>query len=390
MAARVFLHIGLPKTATTYLQTILWANREVLEQQHVQLPGQARRDHLWSSRLIREDPAFRGASERQRSAWDRVRSDVAAWQGTSLISHEFFAAASAGQAGRAVADLQDAEVHLVVTGREPLGLFTASWQESIKNRDVTPMGDYARTESEASTAVWNWRTLDLRRVLERWAPHVPAEHVHVLPLPGPESPRREIWDRFATLVGIDADTVDLSESFPNSSMGVVETETLRRINHHLGDFQSAIDRGTYIRTFLADERLVPRGGEPFWPDEDRVQEIRERGRLAVEHIQRQGFDVIGDLDMLRVPDQLAPRRLPESVTDGEVAQVAVELVARMLNDVRDLRHERRALREELAQSRRNENPGLRVNLVEKFPSLRHVLLRGGESASAGSPRGGAA
>ena len=31
MAARVFLHVGLPKTATTYLQTILWGNRELLE-----------------------------------------------------------------------------------------------------------------------------------------------------------------------------------------------------------------------------------------------------------------------------------------------------------------------------------------------------------------------
>ena len=28
MAAKIFLHIGLPKTATTYLQTILWGNTE--------------------------------------------------------------------------------------------------------------------------------------------------------------------------------------------------------------------------------------------------------------------------------------------------------------------------------------------------------------------------
>ena len=39
MAERVYLHVGLPKTATTYLQTILWANREVLEEQGVRLPG---------------------------------------------------------------------------------------------------------------------------------------------------------------------------------------------------------------------------------------------------------------------------------------------------------------------------------------------------------------
>ena len=292
------------------------------------------------------------APEHQRNAWDRLRADIAEWPGSALISHEFFAAASAEQAARIVADLAPAEVHLVLTGREPLGLFTASWQESIKNRDTTLMADYSRMSPRRRTAVWNWRTLDIRLVLERWSPAFPPERVHVLPLPGEDAPRREIWDRFAGLIGVDPDSVDLTQSFPNASMGVVEAETLRRINRHLGDFESAIDRGTYIRTFLADERLVPRKGDPFWPDEERIAEIRERGRSAVDYIAAQGFDVIGDLDSLLVPDQLPPRRLPESVTDAEVAEVAVELAARLLHDVRDLRHQRRALREEVAERQR--------------------------------------
>lgn len=376
MAARVFLHIGLPKTATTYLQTILWANREALEQQQVRLPGLARHDHLWASRVIRADPAFEKFSEHRRAAWDRLRADVAEWPGTALISHEFFAAASLEQASRMVEDLAPAEVHLVVTGREPLGLFTASWQESIKNRDVTPMAEYSRTESEDSTDIWNWRTLDIHRVLERWSPAIPPERVHVLPLPGRDAPKREIWDRFANLVGIGPDSVDLTRSFPNTSMGVVETETLRRINEHLATFYSAIDRGTYIRTYLADERLVPRHGERFWPDETRVEEIRARGRAAVDYIAAEGFDVVGDLDALLVPEEVPPRRVPDSVTDAEVAQVSVELVARMLQDVRELRHGSRDLRAELAASQAREDPGLRVALSRRLPLLRHVLLRG--------------
>ena len=50
-----------------------------------------------------------------------------------------------------------------------------------------------------------------------------------------------------------------------------------------------------------------------------------------------GFDVRGDLEHLLVPDELEPRRSVTSVTDAEVAEVAVQLVARMLEDVRDLR-----------------------------------------------------
>ena len=89
---------------------------------------------------------------------------------------------------------------------------------------------------------------------------------------------------------------------------------------------------------------------------------------------------------LLVPDELPPRRLPDSVTDAEVAEVAVELSARLLHDVRDLRHERRALRHELAESQQRlaesqarEDPGLRVALARRWPVLRHVLLRGGPS-----------
>ena len=46
-------------------------------------------------------------------------------------------------------DLAPAEVHLVATAREPLGLFTASWQESLKNRNTVPLPDYARTVSKS-------------------------------------------------------------------------------------------------------------------------------------------------------------------------------------------------------------------------------------------------
>ena len=71
--------------------------------------------------------------------------------------------------------------------------------------------------------------------------------------------------------------------------------------------------------------------------------------------------------------------MPESVTDGEVAEVAVELAARMLHDVRDLRHQRRALREELAaevaESERLQDAGLRGAVVRRYPWLRPVLQR---------------
>jgi hypothetical protein len=122
---------------------------------------------------------------------------------------------------------------------------------------------------------------------------------------------------------------------------------------------------------------VPRQGERFLPTEDRIDEARRRGRDAVDYIADAGFDVIGDLESLLVPDRIEERRTPESVTDSEVAEVAVELVGRMLHDVRDLRHERRHLRRELEKYRTiADAASLRLALVHRFPHLRRLLLRG--------------
>jgi hypothetical protein len=368
VADQVFIHLGLPKTATTYLQTILWGSRDQLRAEGLLLPGRERRDHLWASRVVREDPNLTGAPAAQRTAWDRLLAEVRSWPGRALISHEFFGAASAEQAARMIEQLAPAEVHLVATAREPLGLFTASWQESLKNRRTTPMADYARRVSDSPNAIWNWRTLDLRLVLERWAATVPPERVHVLPL-GSGAPRDAIWHEFGGLLGLSTTSYDLSQSSPNESMGVVEAETLRRVNQHLGSFRRAFDRGVYIRTFLADERLVPRRGERFWPEEDRIEECRTRGREAVAYVRARGFDVRGDLDNLLVPDELEPRRVPSSVTDAEVSQVAVELVARLLGDVRELRSSRHHDPQDGGGATRQPWPGMVATALMKKWSL---------------------
>jgi hypothetical protein len=337
---RVFVHIGLPKTATSYLQTILWSNRDRLRDRGVVVPGAERRDHLWSSRTVREQTSHERAPEHQRRAWTRVREELASSSGTGLISHEFFAAAAATQARAMVEALAPAEVHLIVTAREPLGLFTASWQESLKNGATTPMPEYGRTVSEKPTDVWNWRTLDLRLVLERWTEAVQPERVHVLAL-DPGAPREDVWERFAGIVGFPTEGIDLSGSFPNTSMGVAEAETLRRVNGRLTGFGKAFDKGVYLRTYLADERLVPRGGERFWPEPDQVEDCRRRGEDAIAYLASAPFDVVGDVEHLRVPAELEPRRSTTTVTDAEVAEVAVGLVATMLGDVRELRGQAR-------------------------------------------------
>lgn len=346
MARKVFFHIGLPKTGTTYLQTIMWNNRDRLRELGVLLPGASAREHLWASCVVREDHKVSRRDPKAPGSWDRLVGEVAEWPGDAVISHEFFASATTEQATRAIEALAPAEVHVVVTGRDSLGLFTASWQESVKNGGVTPINDYGRQVSGNPLVIWNWRALDLGLVLDRWSQSVPPDHVHVLPLPQPGAPRELLWQRFAGVLGVDPAALDVSGNFPNESMGVAETETLRRINERLDGFDSSLDRGVWVRTYLADERLVPRKGDKYWPAEDQIEDCRRRGSAAAELIRERGFDVVGNAQDLLTPDTLPPRRHPDSVTDAEVAAVAVETVAGMLGDVRrltrELHHSRRA------------------------------------------------
>ena len=112
-------------------------HRDALASAGLLVPGRERRDHLWASLVVREDPRVARRSPRAPQAWQVLRRAGRLGRATALISHEFFCWPRAEQARRMVDELAPAEVHLVVTAREPLGLFTSSWQESLKNKGTS-------------------------------------------------------------------------------------------------------------------------------------------------------------------------------------------------------------------------------------------------------------
>src|ERR1700751_4464713 len=134
---RVFLHIGEPKTGTTFIQQVLWGNRAELAAQGVVLPGHHPQDHFRASQDLRgiaklaSDPAGSWTGE-----WEILaRQAQQAGQG-AVISHELFSAADEEQAGRAVGSLLPAEVHVVLTVRDIATLLPAEWQETVKHRNA--------------------------------------------------------------------------------------------------------------------------------------------------------------------------------------------------------------------------------------------------------------
>lgn len=303
---RVFLHIGEPKTGTTFLQQVMWGNRRELAAQGLVLPGHHAQDHFRASQDLRgieklpSDPAGSWTGE-----WD-ILATQARQAPLAVISHELFSAADSGQAARAVASLQPAEVHIVLTVRDMASLLPAEWQETIKHRNARGWTDWLSDVIDRESVApdrrqfWFWRVHDTLALLALWAQHVPAERVHVITMPSLNAGTGVLWERFAGLLGIDPSSADLTRARPNASLGMPEIDFLRRLNAKLPDevpdwfYMWTVKEGV-AHTALADR---PRHGRLVLPA-DRETWVKEQAEELIAGLAGASYQVIGDLDELR-------------------------------------------------------------------------------------------
>jgi len=358
----VFLHIGLPKTGTTYLQRALWHNKEVLGEAGLLLPGRHRRRHLLATLDLRDSPRLAQRGGDVSAPWDDLVAESSAWDGDVLISHEFFGPASPPQVQRALDSFPGREVHVVITAREMVGLTISRWQEYVRNGGAEAIDDYPRSDAYRPTDEWGWGSFDLADILARWGSVVAHERIHVLPMvPGGADPT-ELLRRFLTVLGYADCAVEMPEERVNEGLGVVEAELVRRVTPLMTDFRSAGDRGNWIRGYLAAPEVMPMLGERFRPSDARVAELEARGARAVEALRQGGYDVVGDLSALE-PRDVRDRRQPGDVTDAEELDVAVQVIASLMTRVRALTRERNAL------ARRTEVPRPRVSVFRFVTGL---------------------
>ncbi|HEX6148601.1 hypothetical protein [Nocardioides sp.] len=332
MAERVFLHIGGPKCGTTYLQTVLWSSRDRLAEAGVLLPGTTMFHHNVAATWARTPrPRPRGAR-----VWQRMLAQVEAHPGTAVYSNEWFTMADAAGASKVLEAFGDAEVHVVFTARDLLGVVPAAWQEKLKLGHGGSLGEFVDGLADPGQR-WCWWTLDPAEVLQRWA--LPPERIHVVTLPAERGRPTELWERFASVIGIPDGVADLDAARPNESVGVVSARLLQDLGPRL---REAIDHDDatwqepyrWLRRYVSHELLVPRGGAPIRLDDDRWRQVRERTMASVEWLRSAGHDVVGSLDDLTAlePD---PRAVsPESVTDAELLEASYDLCAALLGQLR--------------------------------------------------------
>ena len=205
MSRRVYLHVGTPKSGTSYLQDKLALNRGRLEQQGIDYIHTRTGTHFEAA-LDLIDDTWAGEEKAARGQWDALALEARKARRDVLVSHEILAAAEPARVARAMASFPDREVHLVLTARDLGRQIPAEWQERVKHRGRRDYREFLRALQKNYTRtdwlMWFWRVQHLPRILATWGADLPPERVHLVTVPPSGGPTDLLWRRFAQVVGI--------------------------------------------------------------------------------------------------------------------------------------------------------------------------------------------
>lgn len=339
----VYFHIGAPKTGTTFLQRIMWQNRDRLADAGVLYPGESFGAHVQAAFDLR-NAAFHGYRDPDvPGAWAAFVEAARAWRGSVIFSQELFSPATASQVDRAMDDLSFAEVHLVYTARELTRQIPAAWQEDIKNRFTPTLEEFVaalrhKDRDHQGLGRMFWRMQDASEVLQRWSRGISPDRVHLITVPQTGGDPDLLWRRFGSVVGVDPAAYDISGAFQNTSLGLAEASFLQRLNVALPDEVGWPLYNEMVKHFLAQEVLVQRdpSGRIRLPAAD-AQWFARRGVAQVESLRRSGYDIVGSLDDLLPPEDVGVDDDPAEPAAEEQLDVAVEAIAAVLLRVSRLR-----------------------------------------------------
>ncbi|TIC87401.1 hypothetical protein E8D34_09725 [Nocardioides sp. GY 10113] len=329
----VYIHVGTPKSGTTYLQRALSKNRRLLRRNGYLYPGRNPGHFVEAMGLIGR--GFRGYLQPgAREAWEKLVADVNAHDGPALISHETLAPAGVRTIRRAVEAFVDREVRVVVTCRDLGRQLPAVWQEGVKNGDTGRYEEFlghaldAWDGVDASSRLWS--SQNVASIAQRWGSVVGPDRVALVTVPAPGGDPDGLWNRFAAAVDLPELAYAQPSTPGNPSLGTVETEFLRRFNLGLPDQLAWPDRARLVKRRFAQRQLVrySSGGALGVPDVHH-EPIRRIAGEMVEEIRRRGYAVHGDIDDL-TPAFRPGGTFPDEVTDAQLLELAIELLVPMV------------------------------------------------------------
>ena len=355
-AKRVLLHVGTPKTGTSYLQDVLFRNRELLREHGILYPADRFDGHFLAA-LDLMRLTWGGLETEAVGAWDRLAADVRAWPHTSIISHEILSTASPTQIDRALTSFgEGVEVHLVVSVRDLARQVPAEWQENVKHRSLVSYATFLDLihdpARDSRIGSWFWGAQEIPDILDRWGSTLPPEQVHIVTVPRPGAAPDELWRRFSRTFGLDGIGLDLTPDRANPSLGVPETALLRLINKRVTPVIDPPDYRPLVRELIAHQTLSRRtkSARLGLPPANR-EWVQELSRTWTAEIEKRGYDVVGDVaDLLGEPQ--AAFTDPDTAPATELLPASLDAIKALLLEGSRLRESEARLTRELEESRR--------------------------------------
>lgn len=334
---RAVVHIGTPKSGTTFVQRALWQQREALREVDVHLPGARAQDMFTAAIEVCEAHEFWGRDPEEISGtWARMCADARAAGGTTVLSHELLSRATTSQAAKALDALDGLDVHVLVTVRDLGRQLMSSWQEEVKNGRATSFEDYQanimrKLGSRQLTGAF-WRFQDVVGQLARWSERLPPDHVHVVVAPPSGAGPEVLWERYAQAVGFDPDRVGVPQTGgrANETLGMEQVAALRRVNEALdGRIRNPVYARVVKRGFA--QRVL--AGQPGTRPQCPAPMVEELGDFAAEvnaTLHDRGYCRYGDLSELvpAAPDDGATH--PDDVGAAAEAAALAQAVAEVL------------------------------------------------------------
>lgn len=380
----VYVHVGAPKSGTTFIQDTLWSHRDGLAAEGVLYPYTTRTEHFEAMLDLRE----RGWGGIRRRAvagtWDRVAARVRAWPGSrAVLTNELLGGASEQQIRRLMDSLAPARVHVILTARDLARQLVSSWQEQIKHNLSVPLDEFLTEmlkhdpDTRPPYARQFWPLQDAAHVLSRWSRVVGREHVLLVTVPPIGARGATLWNRFCEATGLDAGGYPPAADNSNVSLSAAEAEFYRRVNAGIADL-SPRDYTVLVRQHLMRQTSPTPCERPTLPAAF-FEPVRQRSLAQVEALEQGGFSVLGDVREL-LPDPFhytcQDTTTVGTVTDEQLMPLALQSIHVLLRSAAGQRAQLQSLEHEVVEAR---NEPLNRHAARRLrKTLRRVRARASE------------
>ncbi len=326
---KLVIHAGVPKAATSYVQSVLFANQQALREAGVLVPGTSRREHARIRAAIRAGPGHEGYER-----WTTLVQLVHASPVPVLLSNEWFTRLTRAHWRALTESAQGVELHLVFTARDLVRQASAAWQEQAKLGVAQPLDAFVEALEDGGNRRWKWAALDVSTALSRLDGIVPADQVSVVTVPPPGAAPTLLWQRFEAAAGIPSGHCDTTSAFSRSSVGVVAAKLLQVAGPALRSAVNAEEHEqaayTWIQEYLAHTLIAGGHPEPIALRTADAVAIAERSARMARRLEAGGYRIVGSLSDLTSTTDQQPGRHPDEVTTRELLDASIALNAALL------------------------------------------------------------